>query len=62
MAYIFTNVKDARKYFNAEIKPLVEAKYGKGDIPALDQAFNDWIDSLHKDGAVPDRSMGWCRN
>ena len=34
--------------FNSEIRPLVVAKYGPNDKPALREAWNDWTDGLCK--------------
>ena len=35
--------------FDEEVLPLVIAKYGEDDQPAIREAFNDWTDMLHKD-------------
>lgn len=38
--------------FDQEIAPLVIAQYGEDDEPAMSEAFNDWTDSLCKDGVI----------
>ncbi len=40
--------------FDAEILPLVIEQYGEDDQPAINEAFNDWTDSLCKDGELHD--------
>lgn len=38
--------------FDSEILPHVIEKYGEDDQPAINEAFNDWTDSLCKDGEI----------
>ena len=38
--------------FDEDISPLVIEQYGKDDEPAMNEAFNDWSDSLCKDGEL----------
>ena len=38
--------------FDEDIAPLVVEQYGEYDKPAMNQAFNDWSDSLCKDGEL----------
>ena len=38
--------------FDEEILPLVIAQYGVNDKPAINEAFNNWKDSLAKDGLI----------
>ena len=38
--------------FEQEILPSVIAQYGKNDKPAVRQAWNDYTDSLCKDGQI----------
>ena len=38
--------------FDSEIAPLVIAQYGEDDQPAINEAFNNWTDSLCKDGEI----------
>ena len=45
---------EIRDFFAIEIAPGVIAQWGETDKPAMRQAFNDWIDCLHKDGAIND--------
>lgn len=40
--------------FDDEILPHVIEKYGEDDQPAINEAFNDWTDSLCKDGELHD--------
>lgn len=56
------NLREARKYFNQNIKPEVEKQYGKHDLPALEEAFNNWTDMLHRDGEITDKQYRtWTR-
>jgi len=38
--------------FDEDIAPLVIEQHGEDDEPAMNQAFNDWSDSLCKDGEL----------
>lgn len=37
------------KRFDEEVLPSVIAQYGEDDSVAINEAFNDWSDMLHKD-------------
>ena len=55
-------LREARKYFNEYLKPNVITLYGKNDTPALNEAFNDWVDSLCKSGEITERQYNtWSR-
>lgn len=58
---MITSQKAARQYFNEEFKPGIVAQYGHNDIPALDEAFNNWVDSMTKDGYMPVHAYNWSR-
>jgi len=48
-------IEEIHDRFDSEILPLVQAQYepdGIRDIPARCEAFNDWVDSLQKDGEI----------
>lgn len=38
--------------FDEQIAPSVIAQYGEDDEPAMNEAFNNWTDSLCKDGEI----------
>lgn len=58
-----TTQREARRIFNEEIRPYVIARYGPRDRPALDEAWNDWTDSLHKDRVISARAYDrWTRS
>jgi hypothetical protein len=40
------------KLFDQEILPMVLETYSESDTVGIDQAFNDWTDSLCKDGEI----------
>lgn len=40
------------EYFDDQIAPLVIEQYGEDDEPAMSEAFNNWSDSLCKDGVL----------
>lgn len=44
--------KEAIAEFKAEILPHVLAKYGPNDKPARAEAWNDWTDTLCKEGRI----------
>jgi hypothetical protein len=49
--------KDAVDCFNSEILPMIQKTYEKDGIPdrpARSEAWNDWTDSLCKDGEISD--------
>ncbi len=49
----FDDTQDTiRARFKKEIEPLVIQQYGADDEVALNEAFNDWTDSLCKDGEI----------
>jgi hypothetical protein len=49
------------KRFDEEILPLVLETYGEDDSVAINQAFNDWSDSLCKDGEIhPAQYDAYC--
>ena len=58
---MITSQTAARAYFVAEIKPDVVAHYGKDDIIALNEAFNDWVDAMVEDGQMPKHAVNWSR-
>ncbi len=40
------------KRFDEEVLPSVIEQYGEDDEPAINEAFNDWTDSLCTDGEI----------
>ena len=51
-------LREARKYFREFIAPTIP----KNDIPALNEAFNVWTDSLAKDGTITEKQYDtWTR-
>jgi len=52
---------EAVALFRAEVLPLVIAKYGPNDKPALREAWNDWTDGLCKSREITPRQYDtWC--
>lgn len=45
--------------FESDIRPLIEKDF-PDDPAALDQGFNDWTDSLCKDGVISDLVYRTC--
>lgn len=45
----------ALKRFKAEVAPGVAAQHGSRDKPACREAWNNWTDSLRKDGKITTR-------
>jgi hypothetical protein len=53
--------EELSKRFDAEILPLVLEQYSESDTVAINEAFNDWTDSLCKDGEIhPDQYDSYC--
>lgn len=47
--------------FDSDIAPHVIAEYGADDEPAISEAFNNWSDSLCKDGELhPEQYDSYC--
>ena len=47
--------------FDETLAPLVVAQYGADDEPAMNEAFNNWTDSLCKDGEIhPEQYNQYC--
>lgn len=44
--------EELSKKFDEEVAPLVIEQYGENDSDAMNQSFNDWSDSLCKDGEI----------
>lgn len=40
--------REAVREFKEEVLPLVVKEFGSTDVPARDQAWNDWTDDLCK--------------
>lgn len=55
-----TTYKEAFDTWKTEIMPEVIAQYGKDDYPALAESWNDYTDSLHKDGEFTDLQYYYC--
>jgi len=63
MGHRITAQREARKEFNADVKPAIVAHYGSSDRVALDEAWNDWTDMLYKEGRISERAYDrWTRN
>jgi ferric-dicitrate binding protein FerR (iron transport regulator) len=45
----------ALRRFRQEVAPSVVARYGTRDKPACREAWNNWTDSLHKNGEITAR-------
>lgn len=46
------SLAQAFENWNSEIKPAIVAQYGADDAPALSESWNDYTDSLCKDGEL----------
>ncbi len=57
--YTYTTERECRRAFRDEIAPSIPAN----DRAALDEAFNNWTDSLCKSGQISERAYNnWTRN
>ena len=43
---------EAVEFWRTDIKPRVRERYRSTDLPALRTSWNDYVDSLHKDGDI----------
>jgi len=58
-SYMFTKQEKFNQFFIDEILPDVVKKYGFDDKPAINQAYNDTLDSYEKDNMLPSNSRNW---
>ena len=54
------NIREAFDAFTAEILPAVVKTYGERDTIAINEAWNDYTDSLTKDGELNDLQYHYC--
>lgn len=52
--------KEAFATWSADIKPAVIQQYGRDDYTALAESWNDYTDSLCKDGKLSDLQYQYC--
>ena len=53
--------EDLSSRFDSEIAPSIVALYGEDDAPAMSEGFNNWTDSLCKDGVIhPEQYNKYC--
>lgn len=60
--YLFTNKKEFKKYFVAEILPAIRERYeqdGRVDYPARREEWNNLVDAMAQDGEIPPRGADW---
>lgn len=58
---LITSEEELSERFDSEILPLVIAEYGEDDGPAIAESFNNWTDSLCKDGEIhPEQYNQYC--
>lgn len=58
---MITSQKEARKFFNSEIKPVLLETYSASDTVAFNEEFNNWVDSMVTDREMPKRALNWTR-
>jgi hypothetical protein len=62
MSYRITSQREARRIFRDDVKPYVVERYGPRDTVALDEAWNEWTDQLHKERRISARAYDrWTR-
>lgn len=58
---LIASEEELSERFDSDILPLVIEQYGEDDTIAISQAFNDWSDSLCKDGELhPSQYNQYC--
>jgi hypothetical protein len=51
---------EAKRQFEAYVLPRVEEQYSPTDKPAIRQAWNEWVDSLARDGRITEKqAFSW---
>jgi len=58
-SYMFSRQEAFNRHFISEILPGIVRQYGFDDKPAIAQGYNDYLDSLERDGQLPDSSRNW---
>lgn len=58
-SYMFSREERFNQFFIDEILPEIVKQYGFDDKPAIDQAYNDTLDSYERDGMLPADSKNW---
>lgn len=58
-SYMFNREERFNQFFIDEILPEIVKQYGFDDKPAIDQAYNDTLDSYERDGMLPADSKNW---
>lgn len=53
-------IEQAYEQWADSIKPEIVTQYGEDDEPALSESWNDYTDSLCKDGALNDLQYHYC--
>lgn len=49
---MISSESELSEIFDREVMPAVIEQYGDNDIPAINESFNNWSDSLCKDGII----------
>jgi hypothetical protein len=49
---LISSEEELSERFDEEIAPLIIEQYGEDDEPAMNEGFNNWTDSLCKDGEI----------
>ena len=49
---LIENAEELGEMFDRDVLPAVVEQYGKDDYPAIREAFNNWTDSLCRDGQL----------
>jgi hypothetical protein len=47
-----TTKKQAVQMFKSEIVPILNKQYGRNDVVARREAWNNYVDHLEKDGSI----------
>jgi hypothetical protein len=60
MGYIASE-DELSEIFDEQVAPMVVEQYGPDDEPAMSEAFNNWSDSLCKEGEIhPEQYSQYC--
>lgn len=58
---LIASEQELSELFDAEVASEVINQYGEDDTVAMNEAFNDWTDSLCKEGVIhPEQYASYC--
>lgn len=56
----YKTLAEAANFFKEIILPYILYKYGQNDEPAISEAWNNYTDSLYKEGEITQTQISYC--